>query len=374
MSLQPPTSPPPPSETPVSNSPDPVLLTSSKLVDKSDYVDSNEIQHAGYGADFLDNFIDDTPRSSISALDSVIGSQNDHKLQSDFLPSSGALPEAAGLVHHTTISRSSQSPAYSANDMQRPITLSSSFSSLAQQIDSREVCIGKLRNACNALNVLTMPPVLPQRHIPTPTTWSKEKPKINVFNDEYVDLSDDIDADDSVDALLAAAAGCDQDETKQAADLDEAYAGRQDEDVVLLINKAIEILRHHIIYVRGLAANQKGSSGRGKLSRKAEWSTDAEQLALSALEPLLYGGATNTGCLITSERANLLWQLYSHLTHLVTAPFVALSKIKKQAKNDTNAHYHTEESLKKPSLQSGKGKAAKVPVPHQFLSRQKHPS
>lgn len=351
------------------------MLTSSKLVDKTDYVDSNEVKHAGYGADFLDNFIDDTPRSSLSALDSVIGSHNDHKLQSDFLPESDALPEAAGLVHNTIVDPTSELPSYFAIDMQRPIVLSSSFSSLPQRLDSPEVWIEKLQNACRALSGLTMPPIIPQRHVPSPTTWSKDRSEIKLFNDEYVDVSDeDTDAHDSVDALLAAAAGCDQDEDRQTTDVDEAYAGRQDEDVVLLINKAIGILRHHIVCIRGLAANQEHSSGRGKLTRKDKWNTDAEQLALSALEPLLYGGATNTGCLISSERANLLWQLYSQLIHLVTAPYVALSKTKKQAKKDTNAQYRAGKSLKKPSLQSSKGKSTKVPVPHQFLSRQKNPS
>lgn len=351
------------------------MLTASKLVDKSDNIHSNEVQHAGYGADFLDNFIDDTPRSSLSALDSVIGSQKDHKLQSDYLPESDALPEADGLEHYTIADPTSEPPAYFANDMQRPIVLSSSFSSLPRQLDSPEVCTGKLQNACRALNGLNLPPVLPQRHVPSPISWFKDRSEIKLFNDEHVDLSDgDADAHDSVDALLAAAAGCDQDEDRRTTDVDEAYAGQQDEDVVLLINKAIEILRRHIVCIRGLAANQEHSSGRGKLSRKDKWNTDAEQLALSALEPLLYGGATNTGCLISSERANLLWQLYSQLIHLVTAPYVALSKTKKQAKKDTNAQYRAESSLKKPSLQSSKGKAAKVPAPHQFLSRQKNPS
>ena len=350
------------------------MPTSSNLVDKSDYADSNEVQHAGYGADFLNNFIDDTPRSSLSALDSVIGSQNDHKSQSDFLQESDALPEAAGLMHHTVTDATSES-AYFSKDMPSPIVLSSSFSSLLQQPDSPEVCIGKLQNACHALTGLTMPLVLSQRQVPSPTTWFKDESETKPFKDDYVDLSDEgMGAHDSVDALLAAAAGCDQDEDKQTTEPNETYAGQPDEDVVLLISKAMEILRHHIVCIRGLAASQAHSSSREKLPRKDKWNTDTEQLALSALEPLLYGGATNIGCLISSERANLLWQLYSQLIHLVTAPHIALSKTPKQAKKDANAQYRATDPTKKRSFQSRKGKGTKVPVPHQFLSRQNNPT
>lgn len=350
------------------------MLTSTKLVDKSDYVDPNEVQNAGYGADFLNNFIDDTPRSSLSALDSVIGSQNGHKLQSDFLPESDALPEAAGLVYHTVAELTSESPSHSTKDTHSPIILSSSFS-FPEQLDSPEVCIEKLHNACHALNGLTIPPVEPQRHVPSPTTWFKGRSESVSFSNEDVDLSDeDNGAHDSVDALLAAAAGCDQDTDNQTTDNDEAYVGQPDEDVLLLINKAIEILRHHIVYIRGLEASQQRSSGRAKPSRKNKWNTGAEQLALSTLEPLLYGGATNIGCLISSERANLLWRLYSQLTHLVTAPHMALARAQKPATKDMNAQYRAVDPSKKRSLQPRRGKAAKIPDPHKFLSRQKNPS
>jgi len=350
------------------------MLTSTEFVDKTDYVDPNEVQNAGYGTDFLNNFIDDTPRSSLSALDSVIGSQNGHKLQSDLLPESDALPEAAGLVYHTVAELNSESPSHSTKDTQRPIILSSSFS-FPQQLDSPEVCIEKLHNACHALNGLTIPPVEPQRHVPSPTTWLKGKSESVSFSDEDVDLSDeDNGAHDSVDALLAAAAGCDQDADNQTADNDGAYVGQPDEDVLLLINKAIEILRHHIVYIRGLEASQQRSSGRAKPSRKNKWNTAAEQSALSTLEPLLYGGATNIGCLITSERADLLWQLYSQLTHLVTAPYMALARSQKPTTKDRNAQYRAVDPSKKRSLQPRRGKAAKIPDPHKFLSRQKNPS
>lgn len=376
MSLQAPSSPLPLSEPLAENSSDPIMLTSSKPVDKSDYADSNEVQHAGYSADFLNNFIDDTPRSSISALDSVIGSQNGHKMESDFLPESDSLPEAARLAHHTFPELNNESPAYLNKDMQNPIILSSSFSSLPQQPDSLEVCIGKLQSACHALSGLSMPPIPPQRQIPSPTISLDSD--LVLLSDKSVHIPDeDTDAHDGVDALLAAAAGCDQAEDKQATNLDGSYAGEPDEDIRLLNTKAIEILSHHIVHVRRLAANQERSSGRGKHSRKDKWDTDAEQLVVSALEPLLYGGATNIGCIISSERADLMWQLYSQLVHLVTAPHRALSKAPgplQQATNGSNVQHLAVADPKKHSLQSRKGKAAKAPVPHKFLSRQKNPS
>jgi hypothetical protein len=377
MSLQAPTSLLPPPESLAEQSSDPVVLTSSKPVDKSDYADSNEVQHAGYGADFLNNFIDDTPRSSISALDSVIGSQNDHKLESDFLPESDALPGAAGLVHLNFHELHSASPTYLDKDVQSPIILSSSFSSLPQQLDGPEVCIRKLQSACRALSGLNMPPVPPKRQI-SPTISLDSEPEVVSFSDQSAYLPDeDIDAHDGVDALLAAAAGCDQTEDKQATDLDDSYAGEPDEDIRLLITKAIEIMSHHIVHVRRLAANQEHSYGRGKHSRKDKWNTDAEQLVVSTLEPLLYGGVTNIGCIISSERADLMWQLYSQLVHLVTAPHRALSKAPgplQQATNGIDTQHFAAAPLKKRSLQSRKGKAAKVPVPHKFLSRQKNPT
>jgi hypothetical protein len=370
MSLQTPTSPLPDSESLVGNSSDLIVLGSSKPVDKSDCVDSNEVQHAGYGADFLNNFIDDTPRSSLSALDSVIGSQDDFK--------SDALPEAAELLHDTFTELTSELPAYPDKDMQSPLVLSSSFPSLPQQLDSPEISIGKLQSACHALAGLHMPPIQPQRHVPLPTTWLKNESELGAFDDLDVDvLGREIDAPDSVDALLAAATGCDQDEEEQATDLEKSYTGQPDEDIGLLISKAIEILRHHIANVRGLVVNQERSSGRRKQAEIDKWNTDAEQLVLSKLEPLLYGGATNIGCIISSERANLLWQLYSQLTHFVTAPHIALSRTLgrlQQATNDLNIQHRAVVPPKKRSLQSKKEKAVKVPAPHKFLSRQKIPS
>jgi hypothetical protein len=370
MSLQTPTSPLPDSESLVGNSSDLIVLGSSKPVDKSDCVDSNEVQHAGYGADFLNNFIDDTPRSSLSALDSVIGSQDDFK--------SDALPEAAELLHDTFTELTSELPAYPDKDMQSPLVLSSSFPSLPQQLDSPEISIGKLQSACHALAGLHMPPIQPQRHVPLPTTWLKNESELGAFDDLDVDVrGQEIDAPDSVDALLAAATGYDQDEEEQATDLENSYTGQPDEDIGLLISKAIEILRHHIANVRGLAVNQERSSGRRKQAEMDKWNTDAEQLVLSRLEPLLYGGATNIGCIISSERANLLWQLYSQLTHFVTAPHIALSRTLgrlQQTTNDLSIQHRAVVPSRKRSLQSKKEKAVKVPAPHKFLSRQKIPS
>ncbi|KAI4761875.1 hypothetical protein E4T52_11757 [Aureobasidium sp. EXF-3400] len=378
MSLQTPTSILLPSESLAEQSSDPIVLTSSKPVDKRDYADSNEVQHAGYGADFLNNFIDDTPRSSISALDSVIGSQNGHKMESDFLPESDSLPEAAELVHHTLPELNSISSAYLNKGMQSPMILSSSVSSLPQQLDSPEACIAKLQSACHALSGLNIPPVPSQRQIPTPTISLDCESEVVSFSDQSVYLpNEDTNSRGGVDALLAAAAGSDQPEDKQATEFDGSYAGEPDEDIRILITKAIEILRHHIVHVHRLAANQERSSGQGKHSRKDKWNTDAERLVVSTLEPLLYGGSTNIGCIISNERANLMWQLYSQLVHLVTAPHRALSEtpgLLQHPPNGFNTQHLAVAPPRKRSLQSRKGKAAKVPVPHKFLSRQKNPT
>ncbi|KAG9944017.1 hypothetical protein KCU85_g8280, partial [Aureobasidium melanogenum] len=356
MSLQRATSPPPTSEAPVGSSSDPILLTSSELVDKSDYADSNETQHAGYGADFLNNFIDDTPRSSLSALDSVIGSEKGHKLHPEYLPESDGLPEAAAVVYDTFTELTSESPT---KQVQSSIVLSSSFSSIPQQLDSPEIVIEKLQNACHALQGLNMPNVSPQHQMPS--TGLK-----------------DIGAHDSVDALLAAAAGCQQVEDNQETDLTGSYAGEPDQEIGLLISKAIEILRYHLATVRRLAADQKRSPSQGKHSKDTNWNTDTEQLVLSSLEPLLYGGATNIGCIIPIKRANLLSQLYSQLIHFATAPHVALSRtvqLIQHHENDSSAQRRVVAPSKKRShSQLKKSKAVKVPVPHKFLSRQKNPS
>ena len=158
--------------------------------------------------------------------------------------------------------------------------------------------------------------------------------------------------------------------------------------MILLINKAIEILNYHIVSIRKLetqTARQEGRHAKGKRYTKGQYRTDTEQFVLSALEPLLQGGATNIGCIISSERANLLWHLYSQLIHFVTAPHFALPRtfrILQEAANGTGTQHHVKSpavarvSSKKPSqvLPRKKGKAAKVPVPHQFLSHQKSSS
>ncbi|KAG9825355.1 hypothetical protein KCU98_g16374, partial [Aureobasidium melanogenum] len=332
MSLQKATSPSPTSEASVGDSSDPILLTSSELVDKNDYADSNETQHAGYGADFLNNFIDNTPRSSLSALDSVIGSEKGHKLHSEFLPESDSLPEAAALVHDTFTELTSEPPT---KNIQSPIILSSSFSSVPQQLDSPEVITRKLQNACHALAGLNMPNALPQHNTSSTTTVLK-----------------DMVEHDSVDALLTAAAGYDQAEDNQEMGSTDSYAGEPDEETSLLINKAIEILRYHIAIVRGLATDQERSTSQGKHSKRTDWNTDKEQLVLSSLEPLLYGGATNIGCIIPTKRANLLSQLYSQLIHLVTAPHIALSRtvqLIQHHENGLNAQRHVVAPSKKRS-------------------------
>ncbi|KAI4744587.1 hypothetical protein E4T50_05011 [Aureobasidium sp. EXF-12298] len=375
MSLQTLTSPPPTSEGPVGDSSDPILLTSSELVDKSDYADSNEAQHAGYGADFLNNFIDDTPRSSLSALDSVIGSEKGHKVHSEFLPESDALPEAAALVYDTFTELTSEPPV---KDIQSPIVLSSSFSSLPQQLDSPEVSMKRLQNACHALAGLNIPNAPLIHHMSSTTTGPKGESKSGSLHRHVTDdAMADMDKHDSVDALLTAAAGYDQAEDKQEMVPTESYAGEPDEEVSLLINKAIEILRYHIAIVRGLSTNQERSAGQGKHSKKTDWNIDTEQLVLSSLEPLLYGGATNIGCIIPTKRANLLSQLYSQLIHFVTAPHIALSRtvqLIQHHENSLNAQQRVVAPSKKRSHgQLQKTKAVKVPVPHKFLSRQKNP-
>ncbi|KAH0364747.1 hypothetical protein KCU65_g6602, partial [Aureobasidium melanogenum] len=373
MSLQTAASPPSTSEAPVGSSSDPILLTSSELVDKSDYADSNETQHAGYGADFLNNFIDDTPRSSLSALDSVIGSDKGHKLHSEYLPESDGLPEVAALVYDTFTELTSEPPT---KHIQSPIILSSSFSSVSQQLDSPEVIIEKLQNACHALQGLNMPNVSPQHQMPSTTTGLKGKSKYDSLYSHVIDVAaTDVGAHDSVDALLAAAAGSQQAEDNQEADLTGSYAGEPDEEISLLISKAIEILRYHIATIRGLATDHKRSAGQGK---HTDWNIDTEQLVLSALELLLYGGATNIGCIIPTRRAKLLSQLYSQLIHFVTAPHIALSRtvqLIEHQENDLNVQRRVVAPSKKRShSQLVKTKAGKVPVPHKFLSRQKNPS
>ncbi|KAG9658469.1 hypothetical protein KCU95_g11683, partial [Aureobasidium melanogenum] len=357
MSLQTATSPPLTSEAPVGNSSDPILLTSSELVDKSDYADSNETQHAGYGADFLNNFIDDTPRSSLSALDSVIGSEKGHKLHSEFLPESDALPDAAALVYDTFTELTNE-PQTCARDAQSPIVLSSSFSSVPQQLDSPAVIIRKLQNACHALQGLNIPNALPQQHMLSTATGPK-----------------DVGEHDSVDALLAAAAaGSCQAKDNPETELTGSYAGEPDEEVSLLINKAIEILRYHIAIIRGLATDQEQSAAQGKHSKRTDCNTDTEQLVLSSLEPLLYGGATNIGCIISTKRANLLSQLYSQLIHFVTAPHIALSRtfqLIQHHENGSNAQRRVVAPSKKRSQsQLQKTKAVKNfgPTVHDTIS------
>jgi hypothetical protein len=158
------TSPPPTSDQAVMIPSDPGLLTSSNPVDN----DMEQVQPAGYGLDFLNNFIDDTPRSSTSALDSVIGSAQGQKSGVDPSSDSDALPEAAGLVYDTFTNLTSKPPVPSFGHDQSPIILSSTLSSLPQQNDDPEARIKKLQVACHALGGLSIPPVPPQNHQVSP--------------------------------------------------------------------------------------------------------------------------------------------------------------------------------------------------------------
>ncbi|KAI5199688.1 hypothetical protein E4T38_06915 [Aureobasidium subglaciale] len=374
MSPQAPTSPHAASNLPPINSSDPVVLTSREPADKSDYVDSYEVEPAGYGDDFLSNFIDDTPRSSLSALYSVIGSVKSYRPDSDFLPESDALPAAAGLMYDTSADLASEPPAYFGNEMQSPVVLSSSLSSLPQQPDSPEVSIRKLQNACQALGRLSMPPVQQQIRPPSSRDDLRGTSTHESVHDIGVDLADQqYNVDSSVDALLAAATGSDRYEDAGDRWCDGVHFGEPDVEILLLINKAIEILHHHIANIRRLkaqAALQHGRPSQGKGSEDGPWKTDTEQLVMTALQSLLRGGATDIGCIISSERANLLWRLYSQLTHFVTTPHIVLSRTFRLLQQVESGVIKKQRRSCKRSNVPQKGKTANVPVPHKFLSRQ----
>ncbi|KAI5196901.1 hypothetical protein E4T39_07565 [Aureobasidium subglaciale] len=379
ISPQAPISPLAASKLPLINSSDLVVLTSSMPVDKSDYANSNEVEPAGYDEDFLNNFIDDTPGSSLSALDSVIGSVKSHRPDSDFLQSD-ALPLAAGLMYDTLTDLASEPPTRFNNEPQSPIVLSSSLSPLSQQhSDSPEANIRKLQNACQALGGLSMPPVPQQRRLPLKRNGLRGNSTHELVQVIGVDLAEQqYNADNRVDALLAAATESDQYEDAGGGGCDEVYPGEPDAEIMLLINKAIEILHHHIANIRRLkvqAELQEGQPSQGKHSEAGAWTTETEQLVMTALESLLRGSATNIGCIISSERANLLWHLYSQLTHFVTTPHIALSRtfrLRQQAENGVSA---IQRIPRKRSNVLQKGKAAKVPglgslPPHHVLGEE----
>ncbi|KAI5267775.1 hypothetical protein E4T47_07937 [Aureobasidium subglaciale] len=365
LSPQAPISPHAASNLPPINSSVPVVLTSPEPADKSDYADSNEVEPAGYGDDFLSNFIDDTPpRSSLSALDSVIGSVKSYRPIPDFSPESDALPVAASLMYDTLTDLTSQPPTYFNNEPQSPIVLSSSLSSLPQQPDSPEVSIRKLQHACQALGGLSMPVIPHQIRPPSSGDGLRGTSTYESVHEVSVDLADQrYNVDSSVDALLAAATGSDRYKDAGDRECGGVYSGEPDVEIMLLINKAIEILHHHIANIRKLkaqAALQEGRLSQGKRSRDGLWNTDTEQLVMAALESLLHGGATDIGCIISSERANLLWRLYSQLTHFVTTPHIALSKtfrLLQQAESGVSTKQHlTGKCSKVPQ----KGKTANV--------------
>jgi hypothetical protein len=146
------------------------------------------------------------------------------------------------------------------------------------------------------------------------------------------------------------------------------YDGEPDEEISRLIGKAIEILRHHISGMKHLefmAVAKEGPVGRGRRSKKGKYCTDTEQFVVSALEQVLQGGATNIGCIVSRERANLLWHLYSQVTHFVVAPQLALPRtfrVLQQSEDPPRPKQH---------ISNQKTKAGKPPSPHQFARRKK---
>lgn len=183
-----------------------------------------------------------------------------------------------------------------------------------------------------------------------------------------------------VDALLAAAAGSDASEVDS---YDKYYVGERDEDLLYLIRNAITLLHNHVVaknHLQGRVRTVKAAPGRWERPRKGENIPDPERLVITKLEQLLQGGATNIGCIISGERARLIWSLYMQLLYLVTAPHFALPRafhFLPQASNSVAAPQQGDSpstASTKRRAQKGPKTQTKVASPHQFRSRQKYSS
>ena len=93
--------------------------------------------------------------------------------------------------------------------------------------------------------------------------------------------------------------------------------------MALLVRNAIQIFRSSIVTKNQLAGRFKSSAPRisiGRRTKRSErgpHSTQGEKFANAALVALLDGGTLNINCIMSQERAHLMWQLYRQLRSLM---------------------------------------------------------
>lgn len=93
--------------------------------------------------------------------------------------------------------------------------------------------------------------------------------------------------------------------------------GTVDHDLRVLIRNAVHLLRTSLVTKVQLQAANAKPRGRPKRDGVLKTAIDADRFAMSALEAVATSNAININCIMSAQRANLLWHLYMSLLFLV---------------------------------------------------------
>ncbi|PSK34258.1 hypothetical protein B9Z65_8584 [Elsinoe australis] len=284
--------------TPREDSPKIILKAKSKPAPVVDHPDDDEDDvPAKYTADFLMNYIDDTPPSTpvpkateeqVPRRVSAPMPDNPYKSVVDAarrVSAPAPFTETSKPINPSPLSQSlpnqSSAGAYYAQITDRPPIE-----------DDEHTMLKKLQAAIYALSRL---------NIPTPMNPMFETGAI----------------ERQADTLIQAAAG---NHSSALGALPASKTGTPDTELRILIHNAIHMLRACVMNKTQMLHDQARKAGKPKKDVNLQASMDADRAAMSVLETLTHSSALNINCVLSSERTSLMWTLYMALLYLITPP------------------------------------------------------
>ncbi|KAF4553171.1 Hypothetical protein D9617_8g051850 [Elsinoe fawcettii] len=258
--------------------------------------DDEEDRPASYSADFLMNYIDDTPPATPTG----------DKKSEDPPPRRVSAPIPDNPYKTTTdAARRESAPAhvFKSSKPAIPSPLSNSFTNdpntgayYSQVVDrpplqdDEATMIRKLDIAIHALSRL---------NLPTPVCAAfEQRPDQQAGN-----------------PIRPA-----PQRTETTGTLPTSRTGTPDTELRILIHNAINLLRASLVNKTHAMSSQMRAPNKHKRDPSLQHSIEADKFAMSAIETLMHSSALNINCVITSQRTSRLWTLYQSLLFLISPP------------------------------------------------------
>lgn len=256
-------------------------------------VSTDENAHAGYGADFLANYIEDdtTPTPAVARVKDK-ASNNGRR--------------ANGTARLTLKPpKQPQTITISSDDV---VAGTFARSATTQHIDPPTVIIAKLKAACQALDALGIPAGPYPTNLPPLPSSEGEIHLVHVIGSQ-------------TNKRVAGTAGeSDASSTPLSTERVAAESvGTVDEDMLLLVRSTIDIFNNYLLRQDQHAGPSSSSAGpqQSKQSDVVGKDTRHERYAIKTLGDLLEGGVLNVNCSISIQRMHLMFRLYRQLGNVM---------------------------------------------------------